>query len=73
MKLSTRSHPDAFPSILNAKDELRASQNPLFEIVRNEAHDAIPISAWKVALNEKLALTPAGMVTVVHDEAPVEF
>lgn len=55
------------------KTNRRPSQDPWFETTGTDAPDYIPISAWEPALNEDHAWTPAGRLTAVHDELPVEL
>lgn len=61
------------PTMTEPEAALCASEAPLFKTARNEAHDDIQILAWKAALNEERSSTPGRVLTVVHDEAPVEL
>lgn len=46
---------------------------PSFQTARTDAHDDIPMLTLGVALNEKHTTTPAGLLTAVRNEGPVEF
>lgn len=73
MNRSTRSPLDVVPLMTSRKAALRASQDPSFEMARNDAHEYVSMWVWEAALNYETELWSGKATAAVNNEAPVEF
>lgn len=64
----TRSHLDVFPSMNNPEAALFTSQEPIFETVRTDANEYIPILTCKMTLSDESQPSSVEVVANADDE-----